>query len=183
MPTLIFEKFTNINSGKAVTLADDGFLRQFPFDLSNLKQHWMRLDPGTTRIVIRTSNQVIDVQGGVLIDNAPLQVFPNTGNPNQLWQRIPTFDGREKLQCVSSRKVLDYALQAALNNEVAIIGQNTDNGGENQQWFINRAGQDDFGRDIVTIVSAVPGNGFLLGVPPDSSGVGGPSRRSPITAA
>jgi hypothetical protein len=276
MPTLIFEKFTNINSGKAVTLADDGFLRQFPFDLSNLKQHWMRLDPGTTRIVIRTSNQVIDVQGGVLIDNAPLQVFPNTGNPNQLfkivdtgdgdgaffifaddsqevwdvfnasiddgaliqtfglnrggnqrwqlqlieaaeaflirslannlvldipgfsqddsvnvqqfnenggfnqlWQRIPTFDGHEKLQCVSSRKVLDYALQAALNNEVAIIGQNTDNGGENQQWFINRVGQDDFGRDIVTIVSAVPGNGFLLGVPPDSSGVGGPIEAFP----
>jgi hypothetical protein len=26
---------------------------------------------------------------------------------------------------------------------------------------------------LVTIISAVPGNGFLLGVPPDSDGVGG----------
>lgn len=269
MATLIFEKFTSLNSGKALTLADDGFLRQFPFDPSNLNQHWMRLDPGTTRIVIRTSNQVIDVQGGVLVDNTPLQVFPNTGNPNQLfkfvdtgdgdgaffifaddsqevwdvfgaspddgalvqifalnrggnqrwrleqieaaeaflirslannlvldmpdfsqddgvivlqgnenggfnqlWQRIPTFDGREKIQCISSGKVLDYPAQAALNNEVGIIGQYADNGGDNQQWFINKVGQDGFGRDIVTIVSAVPGNGFLLGVPPDANGVG-----------
>jgi hypothetical protein len=46
MATLIFEKLTSVDSGKAVTLADDGFLRQFPFDQSNLNQHWMRLDPG-----------------------------------------------------------------------------------------------------------------------------------------
>jgi hypothetical protein len=278
MATLIFEQFTSVNSGKNLTLADDGFLRQFPFDQSNLNQHWMRLDPGTTRIVVRTSNQVIDVQGGVLDDNKPLQVFPNTGNPNQLfklvdtgdgdgaffvfaddsqqvwdvfggspddgaliqifglnrggnqrwqlqtieaaeaflirsmannlvldipgfsrddsvnvqqftenggfnqlWQRIPTFDGREKIQCVSSHKVLDYALQAALNNEVAIISQNTDNGGDNQQWLINTAGQDDFGRDIVIIASAVPGNGFLLGIPPDSDGAGGRIEAFPDT--
>jgi hypothetical protein len=40
-------------------------------------------------------------------------------------------------------------------------------------------GQDDFGRDIVNIVSAVPGNGFLLCVPPDSNGVSGRIQADP----
>jgi Ricin-type beta-trefoil lectin domain-like len=281
MANLVFEKFTNVGSGKALTLADDGFLRQFGFNASNLNQHWMRLDARQpTRIAIRTSRRVIDVQTGVLVDNRPLQVFPNTGNPNQafnisdtgdgddaffifadgtqevwdvfdasvddraliqifglnrgnnqrwrlgpdvsviesvqaflirslannlvldmpgfaqddgvivqqfnenggfnqLWERVPTFDGREKIRCVSSRKVLDYPLGAALNKEVGVIGQYADNGGDNQQWFINKVGQDDFGRDIVNIVSAVPGNGFLLCVPPDSNGVGGRIQADP----
>jgi hypothetical protein len=278
MATLLFEKFTNVHSDKAATLAGDGHLSQFPFDLSNLNQYWLRLDPLPTRIAIRTSRQVIDVQGGLLVDNAQLQVFPNTGNPNQLfrivdtgdgdgaffifadgtqevwdvfnssldddaliqvfglhrgdnqrwrlepietfeaflirslannlvldvpgfaqddgvivlqgnenggfnqlWQRVPTFDGREQIRCVSSRKVLDYPLSAALNNQIATIGQYADNGGDNQQWFINKVGQDDFGRDIVTIISTVPGNGFLLGVPPDANGFGGRIEAFPDT--
>jgi hypothetical protein len=281
MANLVFEKFINVGSGKALTLADDGFLRQFGFNASNLNQHWMRLDAQQpTRIAIRTSRQLIDVQGGDLVDNRPLQEFPKTGGPNQafnisdtgdvdgaffffadgtqevwdvfgasvddraliqifglnrgdnqrwqlgpgvsvieavqaflirslannlvldmpgfaqddgvivqqfdenggfnqLWERVPTFDGREQIRCVSSRKVLDYPLRAALNNQVAVIGQHADNGGDNQQWFINVVGQDDFGRDIVTIVSAVPGNGFLLGVPPGANGVGQPIEAFP----
>jgi hypothetical protein len=35
MATLFFEKFTNVKSQKAVTFANDGYLRQFPFDLTN----------------------------------------------------------------------------------------------------------------------------------------------------
>jgi hypothetical protein len=119
------------------------------------------------------NNLVLDIPGFSQDDAVNVQQFTENGGFNQLWEIIPTFDGRVKIQCVTSGKVLDYALQAALNHEVAIIGQNPDNGGDNQQWFINKVGQDDFGRDIVTIISAVPGNGFLLGVPPDSDGVGG----------
>jgi hypothetical protein len=92
MALLLFERLRNVGSGKVLTLADDGFLKQFPFDAANLNQQWLRLDPGTARIVVRTSNRVIDAIGGNLVNNTRLQVYARTGNANQRWTLQDTGD-------------------------------------------------------------------------------------------
>jgi hypothetical protein len=83
------------------------------------------------------SNLVLDIpgfsqnEGGV-----EAQQFASNGGFNQLWQRVPTGGGTEKLRCVSSGKVLDYVLQAAINRQPGDVGQYSDNGGQNQEWRI-----------------------------------------------
>jgi hypothetical protein len=109
------------------------------------------------------SNLALDLPGFSQDIGKSIQQWDSNGGFNQLWQKVLAADGRNKIRCACSGQILDYTLQFALANQPAIIGQEPDNGGSNQEWFINTVGQDGFGRDIVSIVSAV--NGFFLNVP------------------
>jgi hypothetical protein len=136
MATLLFERFRSVGSGKVVTLAGDGFLRQFPSDDANLNQHWIRLDPGTTRIGLRTTNQVIDAQGGQLVNNTALQVFPGTGNPNQLWRIEETGDGDNAFFIFADETQEAWDVENASPDDGALIQLFGLNRGGNQRWLL-----------------------------------------------
>jgi len=90
-----FEFIQNVASQKMVTVGADGFIRQLTLNTRNMRQHWIRFPQrppvdGTFKYVNRAFSGVVDVIGGQLVAHAVLQLYPDTGNLNQLGMSQPT---------------------------------------------------------------------------------------------
>src|SRR5262249_40187997 len=63
------------------------------------------------------SNLVLDVPGFSQDDGETIQQYDSNGGFNQLWQLTQPVDGRRKIRCACSDKLVDYPLQSAVANQ------------------------------------------------------------------
>src|SRR5277367_189845 len=94
---LTFESLWNVSTQKAITVGDDGLLRQYAEDRENRAQHWLRLHQqnpmdGTFKITSRVSGKVIDINMALLVVSPFSSLTPN---PTQRWNLVSTEDGTD----------------------------------------------------------------------------------------
>src|SRR6516164_2446467 len=88
-------------------------------------------------IVSRLDGKVLDVQGGVSDDGAPIIQWPWHAGANQEWRLEPTGDGYFRIVSRESGKVLDVS--GAVCDDGAPVIQWPWHGGANQEWRLVRA--------------------------------------------
>jgi hypothetical protein len=161
---LPFEFFRNVATRKILTVDPDGFLRQYPHDPGNRNQHWLRLLHQNTpaqgfKVISRTSSQVVDAQGGNLIDYTPLQRYPFNGGDNQRWRLVDAGGDRVfYIHAADTDEVWDVPNGNPADGTLVQLYRR--NGGDNQRWEVRPAEGFD---NVFKVVS--PASGLVLDVP------------------
>jgi alpha-glucosidase len=88
-------------------------------------------------LVSRLDGKVLDVQGAVCADGAPIIQWPLNGGANQQWRLEPTGDGYVRIVSRLDDKVLDVS--GGVCDDGAPIVQWPWHGGANQEWCLVRA--------------------------------------------
>ncbi len=164
-------RYTNEATNKKVTVANDNRLRQFS-DSGSGRQRFIPSSSGTAVIASRATspNLVVDAIGGDLTKPAALQMYPQHGGPNQLWEidEAGTRGSGTEGYYVYSIKAADTEMawdipygDPAAGNYVQIFPWH---GGDNQLWKIKQ-------KEIEAVIFRSQHSNWVLDVPGFATGL------------